>query len=431
MNQIEKECLSYFKHSPVWDKVLNGFWKKYESYGGFQGTVKLQRLSSEEIEELEGFFGKNYHGQKSVTISADKFTERLADSRFSSVTAERLLELYFHRKPVGNKEKERNRQHRRTECLEKLKGKYQNTPAGELFDEIVKLVKYNEETGIEAWETTLCMGADILNHLPYREGRIVYLAVFATQITGNPHAFDNGQPGGRLLKKLIHLDLYHRRIEVKASGAFSAFKRQKSYLLAGILINDISNYALLYGVYAKKADGADHAGMNGFAKEKEIVPVTLATIASWTRIACPDSKLYVVENPTVFSMLCEQSKKSNEMSDYPNTAFMCMNGQPRLAGLLVLELCVKSGIQVYYAGDFDPEGLLIAQKLADFCAGNLRYWHMTAQDYAKCRSKEYISDRRMKILERITDERLLPVVSLLQKYRNAGYQEGLEWNARM
>ena len=108
MNQLEKECLSYFQHSSIWDKVLKGFWKKYESYGMFQGAVTLKRLSPEEIDELEGFFGKNYHGQKSVTISAAKLTEQLVSSRFSSITPERLLELYFHRKPIGNKEREKS-----------------------------------------------------------------------------------------------------------------------------------------------------------------------------------------------------------------------------------------------------------------------------------------------------------------------------------
>ena len=37
---------------------------------------------------------------------------------------------------------------------------------------------------------------------------------------------------------------------------------------------------------------------------------------------------------------------------------MCMNGQPRLSAVLMLDLLAASGIKVYYGGDFDPEGLL-------------------------------------------------------------------------
>ena len=37
----------------------------------------------------------------------------------------------------------------------------------------------------------------------------------------------------------------------------------------------------------------------------------------------------------------------------------------------------------------------------------------------------YASPKRLKILERITDERLKPVAALIGKYRTAGYQEML------
>ena len=104
---------------------------------------------------------------------------------------------------------------------------------------------------------------------------------------------------------------------------------------------------------------------------------------------------------------------------------MCMNGQPRLASLMVLDLFAKSGTKVYYAGDLDPEGILIAQKLSQYYKGEFYYWHMETADYEKCRSEEMISPKRMKILERITDERLKPVVESIGECRTAGYQEML------
>lgn len=52
-------------------------------------------------------------------------------------------------------------------------------------------------------------------------------------------------------------------------------------------------------------------------------------------------------------------------------------------------------------------------------------------DYEKCRSDEVISDRRMKILDKITDDRLIPVVRQIKKYRTAGYQEKLYINSRL
>ena len=85
---IKKECLEYFHQSPVWKKVLKGFRKKYSSYGRFGGKVVLKNLKSQDIEELEGFFGKSFHGQKSVTVSAEKFRQALEASRYKTITPE-------------------------------------------------------------------------------------------------------------------------------------------------------------------------------------------------------------------------------------------------------------------------------------------------------------------------------------------------------
>ena len=85
--KIRKDCLAYFHQNPVWKKALKGFREKYSSYGRFGGKVVLQNLKSQEIDELEGFFGKNFHGQKSVTVSADRFRQALED-RMAAICAQ-------------------------------------------------------------------------------------------------------------------------------------------------------------------------------------------------------------------------------------------------------------------------------------------------------------------------------------------------------
>ena len=153
---------------------------------------------------------------------------------------------------------------------------------------------------------------------------------------------------------------------------------------------------------------------------QHIVQVPLAVISEWELLHCSQDEIYIVENPSVFAVLCGKEKEENT-----RRAYMCMNGQPRLAGLMVLELLAKSGTRVYYAGDLDPEGILIAQKLSRYYKGDFHYWHMETEDYEKCKSEEVISPKRMKILERITDDRLKPVVERIKAYGTAGYQEML------
>ena len=93
--QLREECLTYFRERPVFCRVLDGFREKYVSYGKFAGTVVMKNLSEEDREDLEGFLGRNYHGKKSVSISAKRFEQALLRSRFGEISGKELLELYF------------------------------------------------------------------------------------------------------------------------------------------------------------------------------------------------------------------------------------------------------------------------------------------------------------------------------------------------
>ena len=134
----------------------------------------------------------------------------------------------------------------------------------------------------------------------------LYLAVFAAMLTGNPHAFDNGTAAGNFLYQMIQMDLEIREIKIESSEIFPAYKRQKSYLTAGIMLDDISNYAMLYQVQAVKKDGNLHKGMEGFASEQHIVQVPLAVITEWESLHCPQDEIYIVENPSVLRYCVEK-----------------------------------------------------------------------------------------------------------------------------
>ena len=416
----QQECLAYFHQSPVWEKVLKGFREKYSSYGRFSGKVVLKNLKSQDIEELEGFFGKSFHGQKSVTVSAEKFRQALEASRYKDVTPEYLLVNFFGEPLLGKQEQKLLRQQEKERIWENFQKSYEGTPVETVEESLKNIVKVSENQDLAEWDRLLRFGAEIYNHLPYRQSDKLYLAVFAAMLTGNPHAFDNGTAEGNFLHQIIQMNLEIRGIKIETSEIFPAYKRQKSYLMAGIMLDDISNYAMLYQVQAVKKDGTLHKGMDGFAKEQHVVQVPLAAITEWESLHCPQDEIYIVENPSVFAVLSGKEKAGNA-----RRAYMCMNGQPRLAGLMVLDLFAKSGIKVYYAGDLDPEGILIAQKLSQYYKGEFHYWHMETVDYEKCRSEEIISPKRMKILERINDERLKPVVESIGEYKTAGYQEML------
>lgn len=104
---------------------------------------------------------------------------------------------------------------------------------------------------------------------------------------------------------------------------------------------------------------------------------------------------------------------------------MCMNGQPRLSSLLVLDLLARAGVKVYYAGDFDPEGMLIAQKVRQYYQGETVYWKMSVQEYEKSKSEEMLTSKRLKMLERIQDVELQETAAAIWACGLAGYQENI------
>lgn len=450
--QKEEACLSYFRSSEVWTRLFRGFQTKYQSYGRFAGTVKLGALSAADIEVLEGFFAKNFHGQKSVSISAKRFEAALAESRYKGLTPERLLTIFFGEELQGKKEIRAAFQSRQAEILETVRGEFAEMYALELLGEILDIVKPEASGEIEAlpqerqqkilqqWEETLRLAMRIENALPYHKEQTQYLAVFAARLTGNPHAFDAGTSGGSLLYRVVQADLAHRGIVIRDEKILRAYQKQRSYLAAGLLIDDVSNYVMLYGVQAVTRDGEQnhegmcggeqcsretrseeksheetHPGMAGFCAERDMVQVPLAVMLKWKKFLCPDQAILIVENPSIFAMLCAE--------DGGGHAYLCVNGQPRLATLVALDLLAASGTKVSYAGDLDPEGLLIGQKLAAYYPGAFCFVGMSAEDYRQSMSQESISDRRVKMLDRITHPQLVGAAELIRKHRRAGYQE--------
>lgn len=424
---LTEECAGYFREFPVFDKLLKGFREKYVSYGSFSGSVVLRGLKEEDREALEGFFQKSFHGQKSVTISAARFKKALADSRFSQTEPKDILESYFQEEMTGRRElREKEKKdweqilHEEMDSCGTIRGKEWIEDLKETRGEGRNyLWKRYQESGKDTEELRriLRLGVKILDSLPYRKGQVEYLAVFAAMLTGNPHAFDDGTKDGQLLSLVIGWETGRRQEGEEREVLFPALKKQRKYLSVGILRDDISNSVMLCGVRAWRKDGILHEGMAGFFKEGEMLQVPLAALARWERVTCPENELYIVENPSVYAMLCRKWRGSR--------ACMCMNGQPRLSAVLLLDLLRESRVKIYYAGDFDPEGLLIAQKVKQYYKGEFSFWHMSARDYQDAGSGEEISARRLKILERIQDKELLETAREIQKRKKAGYQENI------
>ncbi len=425
--KLEKDCIQFLKEQKVFDKILNGFREKYKSYGSFSGTVKISSLSEVDREALEGFFGRSYHGQKSISLSAEKFEKALKDSRFSIFSGKEVLELYFEETMTGRKEEQEEENKKwmqmlaemRNCCTDALAEAWIDTLEATQSSSYIYLKRCYRESNfnIEEVKKMIRLGIAIINQFPYRTNSSEYLAVFAAMMTGNPHAFDEGTKEGQFLDSLISWDLEKRKRLETAPNPYFSFEKQRKGLAVGILRDDISNYVMISGIRTKKKNGKIHLGIEGFFNEGEPVQVSLSVLAEWESVECPNNEIYIVENPSVFAMLCKKW--------YGKRACMCMNGQPRLSSVLILDLLGKSNVKIYYAGDFDPEGILIAWKVKQYYKGTVEYWHMSVEEYEKSCSKEKISEKRMKMLEKIQDLELSDLLTVFCKKGLAGYQENI------
>ena len=122
-----------------------------------------------------------------------------------------------------------------------------------------------------------------------------------------------------------------------------------------------------------------------------------------------------MENPAVFSVL---------IREYPQRTVICGNGQLRLAVLILMDKFSCDTV-FWYAGDFDPEGLLIAQKLKVRYGERLKLWKYEADLYETYLSEGELSDRRMKKLEQVSVQELQEIREAMYKKRRSAYQESM------
>ena len=65
---------------------------------------------------------------------------------------------------------------------------------------------------------------------------------------------------------------------------------------------------------------------------------------------------------------------------YPKQTFLCGNGQLRLAVLKTMDLFSEDTI-FYYAGDYDPEGFQIAERLRERYGNRVKFWNYSKENY--------------------------------------------------
>lgn len=421
-----KACTGYFSSRSVYRKLFAGFRKKYESLGRFGGSVTLMDVTAEEREQLGGFLQRDYAAKERITVSAGLMEKALASSRFAGLSWEEILEAYFGETLTVKKELIREAKEEQNRFFEEVLAHCPHGAGREWLGSVLR-----EQSG--GWQLITRLYAespgklmeilrnvtDAIDQLPAFDsesgGTAELLAVFAAKVTGNPHSFDEGTAQEKLLMIFLESHFGEKDTDMLSPSEY----RTKLLGRAGILRDELSNDVLVYGIRAWKRNGMLHEGIEGFLKNRESVKLSLRTIMdlSDVRGQGTDQKnpVYVMENPAVFAVFTES---------HPKCAAICGGGQIRLAVMMLMDALRYSSV-FYYSGDYDPEGLQIAQRLKQRYGDGLRLWNYSEKLYEKYLSPVVLTDARLKKLENIYLKELDVVKGAMLRRKRAAYQEAM------
>lgn len=420
MDTTLREAVNFFRNELGYDKLFKLFRKKYESLGRVGGTVPLTSFSKEELSVIGGFFGKSAGQMREKgSISLLQFEEQLQETKFA-VDILSLLENYFNECIISKKMQAQEKQARLQTFFNNLKSSV--APSVNFWIDyllenrrdgrwIIQLAE-KDETAVTSMFATLNRAYSALPDAPER------LPMFSQRITGDPHAFDASEDLGKMLLHLLAVAQANRT--ETPQHPVSTEEINDLYETFHIYRDDLLNFVTCVNLVASNNEG-EHLVWKAAARMHtvQIVPI---------RELLPLEDIRPVTGNAVF--IVENSGVCATLLDYvPHAPMICSNGQFTLATWMLLEKLVENNTVLYYAGDFDPEGLRMADRLVErFGSENVQLWRMNVSAYQQSISQKVLSNDRLEKLNGLVNNALIEVGAVMKQVGKAGYQEALVEN---
>lgn len=414
--KLIKQCIQYFKSNLGFSRVLIEIRDKYKSLGKIGGSVKIDNLTLEEQEALTGFLKENCF-KNSISISLRKFQKAIDDTVFNGIDLLQILELYFEKDLMTKREELEIYRKDKNKFFHKILVENGETVGSKWLKDIIhnktnawRIISQRYDHNKKKLKKDLNITIKAIDNLPYLDKRIERLALFASKISKNPHAFDEIEDSGKFL-------LYGISYLLKSKYPKTSEEKAEMLFKVGIIKDGISNFSISSGLLAFK-DGEIHTGWQGFYNSYEPLQISLWNLSKVDKIISGKDKVFIFENPTVFSEILDILVKIKP-------SIVCTYGQVKLASLILLDNLVENGAHLHYSGDFDPEGLIIADKLKSRYGQNLTLWRYNADDYYNSISKNKISQARINKLHNLKDKTLIQMGEMIKENKYAGYQESI------
>lgn len=397
---MSEELAKYLKSKKGLNRLFTKLKEKYISLGRYSGVITLNNLTKEECVDIGNLLGYRINEGDNIKTSFKELTKKFLETKYCDFDWEQLLNCYFNEKIISKKAQLEINDKNEYEFFQNI---FNNNRDNNYVDELRKIInekselyrllkqRYNKsKPKLELDINNILL---LLNNIPKEP---TPLAVYSVK-TGNPHYLDlNTNESNLFLKFLSYIK--NEEYPKENEGKINLLSEINVYT------DPISNYVITY-----KIRGNDI--LDKLSNNREIINLNLINILNLKKIDTMEKKVYIFENPAMLNSLHEV--------DVP---IIITSGIPNLSLYKILEKLEDNGNELYYNGDFDPEGLLIAEKLKKRFP-KLKLFCYQKEDYNNSKSNEKISEIRLKKLKSISQEELQMIKKILTKNKHSAYQE--------
>jgi uncharacterized protein (TIGR02679 family) len=405
-------------------KLLRAFAEKYHSYKGF-GQVTIE-VSDDERNSIRGFMGKYAKIPSSgpIHITSSQFQRAIDTSSIKGHTLQSLIEEVLGMELTTKQDKREQIRNRQTNFLQGLRKSASSKSALSILDSLLLdtsesasiMTHYNKD--LDEFEKLFPTVIAALEKLPLEEHKRI--PVFAASLTGDPHALDAGTPLWTLLFQCMIILLEGER---KPKSKMNAEEIANIALMFGLTKDELTNKVTVMGLIGDTSNGPSFK-LDGALKERSFIDLSLRDLVKFLSISPAYGKrVYVVENPAVFSAILDEFEGT---SNIPTV--VCTSGNLRVSAYRLFDLLVKTNdmIEIWYSGDFDPEGLGILSRLSNRYPQKIIPWRYEVADYERSLPRKKVgSGRRLQMMEKVELPQIGRTINAVRKEKRAGYQETL------
>ena len=389
-----KEYTKYFKDKKGYDRFITKIYEKYQSISRFSGTIKLNCLNDEEAYALSRLFGENYNSGDDVKISIKQFLKIMDKSKFKDFDITTFITEYLNVSLLTNKELKSNLIIAEDNFYQELIK--DNLMLKKIINKDNLLIHQRYIKNKQKLKNDLINIINLLNHLPKEKTMI---SLYAATYTKDPHYLDLDSKTSNLfiscLSILDNIDFPNTRED-----------KIKLLYKHNIEMDNLSNYVLTYNLLSSRK------WINDLSKETLIL--NIQNILNTNSFDSKLKKVFIFENPSILTKIL--------YSDI-DISVIISGGFPNNAVYLLIDKLIENGNKIYYNGDFDPEGLIIANKLKNKYQDKLELFCYDKIDYDNCKSNKIISNKRLNKMAQINDSKLIIIKDQLLKNKLAAFQE--------